>query len=59
MISDKKKEILLLKQIEDSRRKMNNLSMIHPLHSNEMINISVQLDQLLNEFSYLKKERKQ
>ncbi|TLS34921.1 aspartyl-phosphate phosphatase Spo0E family protein [Pseudalkalibacillus caeni] len=40
----------LLLEIEESRRKMNNLARMKPLKSSEIIEISTYLDQLLNQY---------
>lgn len=44
------KEDLLLKRIEDTRRKMIKTSTLYPLHSYEVVTISKRLDDLLNEW---------
>lgn len=49
----KSKEDLLLKKIEDTRRKMIKTSTLYPLHSYEVVTISVKLDNLLNEWETL------
>ena len=49
----KSKEELLLKKIEDTRQKMLKTSTLYPLHSYEVVTISVELDNLLNEWESL------
>lgn len=44
------KEELLLRRIEDTRRKMIKTSTLYPLHSYEVVTISKKLDNLLNEW---------
>ncbi|EKN70385.1 aspartyl-phosphate phosphatase Spo0E family protein [Schinkia azotoformans] len=47
------KEEVLLKRIEDTRQKMIKTSTLFPLHSYEVVTISVKLDNLLNEWETL------
>ncbi|KEF38638.1 Spo0E like sporulation regulatory protein [Schinkia azotoformans MEV2011] len=47
------KEEVLLKRIEDTRQKMIKTSTLFPLHSYEVVTISVKLDNLLNKWEIL------